>query len=41
VVTIPDAGVLFAGDLVEAGEFAIFPWFPPYTTECRGCAGSR
>ncbi len=36
VVTIPDAGVLFAGDLAEAGQFAIFPWFPPHDTDVSG-----
>ena len=36
VVTVPDAGVLFTGDLVEAGQFAIFPWFPPHETDVSG-----
>jgi glyoxylase-like metal-dependent hydrolase (beta-lactamase superfamily II) len=36
VVTVPDAGVLFTGDLVEGGQFAIFPWFPPYDTDVSG-----
>jgi glyoxylase-like metal-dependent hydrolase (beta-lactamase superfamily II) len=36
VVTVPDAGVLFTGDRVEAGQFAIFPWFPPYDTDVSG-----
>jgi glyoxylase-like metal-dependent hydrolase (beta-lactamase superfamily II) len=36
VVTVPDAGVLFAGDLVETGQFAIFPWFPPHDTDVSG-----
>ena len=36
VVRVPDAGVLFTGDLVEAGRFAIFPWFPPYDTDVSG-----
>jgi glyoxylase-like metal-dependent hydrolase (beta-lactamase superfamily II) len=36
VVTVPDAGVLFTGDLVEAGQFSIFPWFPPYDTDVSG-----
>jgi glyoxylase-like metal-dependent hydrolase (beta-lactamase superfamily II) len=36
VVTVPDAGVLFAGDLVDAGQFSIFPWFPPYDTDVSG-----
>jgi glyoxylase-like metal-dependent hydrolase (beta-lactamase superfamily II) len=29
VVTIPDAGVVFVGDLAEERIFPIFPWFPP------------
>lgn len=29
VVAIPDAGVLFVGDLAEERIFPIFPWFPP------------
>jgi glyoxylase-like metal-dependent hydrolase (beta-lactamase superfamily II) len=36
VVMVPDADVLFTGDLVEAGQFAIFPWFPPYDTDVSG-----
>lgn len=36
VVRVPDADVLFTGDLVEAGQFAIFPWFPPHDTEVSG-----
>ncbi len=36
VVTVPDAGVLFTGDLAEAGQFAIFPWFPPYDVDVSG-----
>ncbi|MCX4528536.1 MULTISPECIES: MBL fold metallo-hydrolase [unclassified Streptomyces] len=36
VVEVPDAGVLFAGDLVETGQFAIFPWFPPHDTDVSG-----
>jgi glyoxylase-like metal-dependent hydrolase (beta-lactamase superfamily II) len=36
VVTIPDAGVMFTGDLVETGQFSIFPWFPPYDTDVSG-----
>jgi glyoxylase-like metal-dependent hydrolase (beta-lactamase superfamily II) len=36
VITVPDAGVLFTGDLVEAGQFAIFPWFPPHDTDVSG-----
>jgi glyoxylase-like metal-dependent hydrolase (beta-lactamase superfamily II) len=36
IVTVPDAGVMFTGDLVEAGQFAIFPWFPPHDTDVSG-----
>jgi glyoxylase-like metal-dependent hydrolase (beta-lactamase superfamily II) len=36
VITVPDAGVLFTGDLVETGQFAIFPWFPPHDTDVSG-----
>ncbi len=36
VVTVSDAGVLFTGDLVETGQFSIFPWFPPYDTDVSG-----
>jgi len=36
VVTVPDASVLFTGDLAEAGQFAIFPWFPPHDTDVSG-----
>ncbi|WP_410651137.1 MBL fold metallo-hydrolase [Amycolatopsis sp. cmx-4-54] len=36
VVTVPDASVLFTGDLVEAGQFSIFPWFPPHDTDVSG-----
>jgi glyoxylase-like metal-dependent hydrolase (beta-lactamase superfamily II) len=36
VVTVPDAAVMFTGDVVEAGQFAIFPWFPPYDTDVSG-----
>ncbi|MFC5186915.1 MBL fold metallo-hydrolase [Actinomadura harenae] len=36
VIEVPDAGVLFTGDLAEAGQFAIFPWFPPYDTDVSG-----
>lgn len=38
VVRVPDAGVLFTGDLVEAGQFAIFPWFPPHDVDVSGVA---
>lgn len=36
VVEVPDAAALFTGDLVEAGQFAIFPWFPPHDTDVSG-----
>ncbi|GAB3826196.1 MBL fold metallo-hydrolase [Kribbella italica] len=36
VVEVPDAGVLFTGDLAETGQFAIFPWFPPYDVDVSG-----
>lgn len=36
VITIPDAGILFTGDLAEAGQFPIFPWFPPHDTDVSG-----
>ena len=36
VVTVPDAGVMFTGDLAETGQFAIFPWFPPYDVDVSG-----
>lgn len=36
VVTVPDADVLFTGDLAETGQFAIFPWFPPHDTDVSG-----
>lgn len=36
VVTVPDAGVMFTGDLVETGQFSIFPWFPPHDTDVSG-----
>ncbi|GLK15261.1 MBL fold metallo-hydrolase [Streptosporangium carneum] len=36
VVKVPDADVLFTGDLAETGQFAIFPWFPPYDTDVSG-----
>ncbi len=36
VVRVPDADALFTGDLVEAGQFAIFPWFPPHDTDVSG-----
>ncbi|MET8994406.1 MBL fold metallo-hydrolase [Amycolatopsis sp. NPDC004169] len=36
VIEVPDAGVLFTGDLAETGQFAIFPWFPPYDVDVSG-----
>lgn len=36
VVSVPDAGLLLTGDLVETGQFAIFPWFPPYDVDVSG-----
>src|SRR5712672_472741 len=36
VITVPDVDVLFTGDLAETGQFAIFPWFPPYDTDVSG-----
>ena len=36
VVRIPDADVLFTGDLVETGQFAIVPWFPPHDIDVSG-----
>jgi glyoxylase-like metal-dependent hydrolase (beta-lactamase superfamily II) len=36
VVRVED--VLFTGDLVESGQFAIFPWFPPHDV---GVSGTR
>ncbi|GGS63632.1 MBL fold metallo-hydrolase [Nonomuraea spiralis] len=36
VVSVPDADVLFTGDLAEAGQFAIFPWFPPHDADVSG-----
>ncbi|WP_040776435.1 MBL fold metallo-hydrolase [Nocardia pneumoniae] len=36
LIRIRDADVLFTGDLVEAGQFAIFPWFPPHDTDVSG-----
>jgi glyoxylase-like metal-dependent hydrolase (beta-lactamase superfamily II) len=36
VIQVPDAGVLFTGDLAETCQFAIFPWFPPYDVDVSG-----
>jgi glyoxylase-like metal-dependent hydrolase (beta-lactamase superfamily II) len=38
VVFLPQERVLFAGDLVENGFFAIFPYFPPDDAEVDGSA---
>lgn len=34
VVRVED--ILFTGDLVETGQFAIFPWFPPHDVDVSG-----
>lgn len=34
VVGVED--ILFTGDLVETGQFAIFPWFPPHDVDVSG-----
>ena len=34
VISVDD--ILFTGDLVETGQFAIFPWFPPHDTDVSG-----
>lgn len=36
VVEVPDADLLFTGDLAETDQFAIFPWFPPYDVDVSG-----
>jgi len=36
VITVPDVGAMFTGDLVESAQFAIFPWYPPYETDVSG-----
>jgi glyoxylase-like metal-dependent hydrolase (beta-lactamase superfamily II) len=36
VVFVPDERVLFTGDLVEEGCFAIFPYFPPEDADVDG-----
>lgn len=33
IVWVPDADVLFTGDLAEEKTFPIFPWFPPDDTD--------
>ena len=35
VVSVPDAGVVFVGDLAEERIFPIFPWFPPDDADHR------
>jgi glyoxylase-like metal-dependent hydrolase (beta-lactamase superfamily II) len=35
-VFLPERRVLFTGDLVENGAFAIFPWFPPDDVDING-----
>ena len=41
LVTVDDAGVVFAGDLVEEGCFPIFPYFPPDDVDLDGSAWIR
>jgi glyoxylase-like metal-dependent hydrolase (beta-lactamase superfamily II) len=41
LVTVDDAGVVFAGDLVEEGCFPIFPYFPPEDADIDGDAWIR
>ncbi|MER0245460.1 MBL fold metallo-hydrolase [Streptomyces sp. HSW2009] len=36
LVSVPDVDVLFTGDLVEAAQFSIFPWFPPHDIDVSG-----
>lgn len=36
IITVVEASVMFTGDLVETGQFAIFPWFPPHDTDVSG-----
>lgn len=36
IVFLPEQRVLFTGDLVESGCFAIFPWFPPDDADVDG-----
>jgi glyoxylase-like metal-dependent hydrolase (beta-lactamase superfamily II) len=36
VVTVPDEGVMFTGDLAETAQFSIFPWFPPHHVDVSG-----
>ena len=41
LVTVDDAGVVFAGDLVEERCFPIFPYFPPEDADVDGSAWIR
>jgi glyoxylase-like metal-dependent hydrolase (beta-lactamase superfamily II) len=41
LVTVDDAGVVFAGDLVEERCFPIFPYFPPDDVDLDGSAWIR
>jgi glyoxylase-like metal-dependent hydrolase (beta-lactamase superfamily II) len=41
IAVVEDEGVLFAGDLVEANGFPIFPFFPPDDTDVDGSAWIR
>lgn len=41
IVWVPDAGVLFTGDLAEEKTFPIFPWFPPGDTDIDGANWMR
>lgn len=41
VATVDDAGVLFAGDLLEERCFPIFPYFPPEDADVDGTAWIR
>lgn len=36
IVVVPDVGVMFTGDLVEAGQFPVFPWLPGHDTDVSG-----
>jgi glyoxylase-like metal-dependent hydrolase (beta-lactamase superfamily II) len=36
IAFVPEQRVLFTGDLVESGCFAIFPWFPPEDADVDG-----
>lgn len=41
IVWVPDAGVLFTGDLAKEKTFPIFPWFPPDDTDIDGANWMR